>query len=108
MVGATPSVGKVPPSSGEGKAYLQLNTITKVTAASTRASIRAAVLKAANQAVQDNYLWSFSRDGKFSGSDCDGAVNSFPPRLVKACYSYSHYFSKSEDGFVKASIHDMC
>ena len=54
VVGATPSEGKVSPA-GEGKAYLQPNNITKVTAeslvASTRASTRAALLKASNQAV---------------------------------------------------------
>ena len=35
-------------------------------------------------------------------------LNSFPPCLAKACYSYSHYFSKSKTGSDKASIHDMC
>ena len=29
-----------------------------------------------------------------------------PPRIAKACYAYSYYFSKSE-GSNKASIHDM-
>ena len=111
MIGATPSEGKVSPA-GEGKAYLQPDNITEVTAkslvASTCASTRAAVLKAANQAIQDSHLWSFSRDGKFSGPDCDGTLKSFPPRLAKACYSYSHYFNKPKDGSDKASIHDMC
>ena len=99
-------------SAGEGKVYLQPDDITEVTAessvTSTRASTRTAVLKSANQAVQDSYLWSFSRDDKFSGPNCDGALNYFSPRLAKAYYSYSHYFSKSEDGSNKVSIHDMC
>ena len=86
MVGATQSEGKVS-SVGEGKIYLQPDDITEVTAessvASTRASTRAAILKAANQAVQDSYLQSFSRNGKFSGPDCDGAVNSFPLAWLK-------------------------
>ena len=112
MVGATSGERMVSSSSGEGKTYLQPDDITEVTAessgSSTRASTRAAVIKAANQAVQDSYFWSFSRVDKFSGPDCDGALNSFPPRLAKACYSYSHYFSKSKGGSNKASIHDIC
>ena len=91
---------------GKCKVYSQPdNVIAVITDSSvSAASTRAAVLKASNQAVQDNYHWSFSRDGKFSGPDCDADVTSFP--LV--WLSYSHYFSKSEDGSDKASVHDMC
>ena len=79
VVGATPGKGRVVPQ-GEGKVYFQPDDITAVTAESSVsvASTRAAALKAANQAVQDNYLWSFSREGKFSGPDCNAGVTSFP------------------------------
>ena len=108
MVSATPVQGKVA-TQGKGKAHSQPNDVTAVTTDSrvSAASTRSAVLKAANQAVQDNYLWSFSREGKFSGPDCDAAVFTFPPRLAKVCHPYNHYFGKSEDGSDKTSIHDM-
>ena len=67
---------------------------------------RQAILKSANQAVQDNYLWSFARDGKFSGAQCNKAWASFPGRIISTSTAYSYYFGK-KDGDDKSSIHDM-
>ena len=72
---------------------------------SARAS-RQAILKSANEAVKDNYLWSYERDGKFSGAQCNNNWPSLPSRVLSTSTSYRYYHNKKESDD-RSSIHDM-
>ena len=73
-------------------------------ATDSRAS-KLALLKLANQAVKDNYIWSFETEGKFSEAHCTKTWASIPKRIWVSSTSYRHFFSKT-DGDDKASIYD--
>ena len=67
---------------------------------------RQAILKSVNQAVKDNYLWSYEKDGKFSGPHCNKNWASLPSCISSTSTAYRYYFSKKE-GDDRSSIHDM-
>ena len=81
------------------------STVVSPVPASTSIS-RRSILDAANQAVKDNYLWSFELHGKFSGPNCDKTWAAIPGRIMTTCSAYRYYFSRNE-GNDKSSIHDM-
>ena len=82
------------------------STVDSPMSSSARAS-RQAILKSANQAVKDNHLWCFDRDGKFLVALCNKNWSALPGRVLSTSTSYRYYHSKKE-GDNRSSIHDMC
>ena len=67
---------------------------------------RQAILKSVNQAVKDNYLWSYEKDDTFSGPQCNKNWLSLPSCIISTSTAYRYYYSK-KDSDDRSSIHDM-